>query len=203
MTLNYKLVIEAGSGMKRIFVVALAFLISGFAPAQAKLGEAFDAYKARIANAFTPAGQRGNYYMFNMKVEPKEAMASPGYAGGLTVTVTNGKVTGQSLAIRPGLDALVGGTLAAMHGMVFAYEAIGKPLAKDKTQGDAEFKAFSTAVGQAFLGQPQNVRYPGYGGVITLSRDGTGNLIVACRNPGAPAVSSGTPASSTSAAAQK
>jgi hypothetical protein len=189
--------------VKRILVVLLASLLGWTSPAQAKLGEDFNAYKNRIAPAFTPAGQRGNYYMFNMKVEQKEAMASPGYAGGLTVTVTNGKVTGQSLALRPGLEALVGGTLAAIHGMAFAYEAIGKPLPKAKAQGEAEFKAFSTAVGQAFLGQPQNVRYPGFSGLITLSRDNTGNLIVACRNPGAPAAPSTSSSANTQSAAQK
>jgi hypothetical protein len=169
----------------------LALLIGATAalPAQAKLGQDFTEYKKRISTAFIATGQQGNNYMFTMNIDPKQSMASPGYAGGLTVTVDNGKVTGQSLAIRPGMQPVIGPTIAAVHGFAFAYEAIGKDAPKDEKAGEAEFKAFSGAVAQAFMGQPQNLRYPGYPGLITVSRDAGGNLIVACKFATPPAAS--------------
>jgi len=155
--------------------------------AQAKLGEDFAKYKARTAKGLIAAGERKNgdatNYMFQLAPDEKQQLASPGYAAGVTITAVNGKITGQSMAIRPGNNPIMGGTMAAIHGFAFAYEAIGKPLPTAKPQAEAQFKAFSDAVTQAFFGNAQNLKYPGFSGLITISRDGVGNLVVVARNP--------------------
>lgn len=174
-------------------VVALALIapgLSGAQPAEARLGEDFVKYKMRVAKGFIATGEKksGNTvnYMFQLVVEPKQQLASPGYAAGITITAQNGKITGQSMAIRPGTNPFVGGTLAAIHGFAFAYEALGKPLPTDKLKAEMQFKAFSGAVTQAFMGNPQNLRYPGFPGLVTITRDASGNLIVAARPEQAP-----------------
>jgi hypothetical protein len=183
-------------------ILGLLLSIGASLPSEAKLGQDFTEYKKRISTAFVASGQQGNNYMYTMTIDPKQAMASPGYAGGLTVTVANGKVTGQSLAIRPGIQPVFGPTIATVHSFAFAYEAIGKELPKNEKAGEAEFKAFGGAVAKAFQGQPQNLRYPGYPGIITVSRDASGNLIVACKfatpPATAPTASTASPAASAS-----
>lgn len=164
--------------------------LSGAQPAEARLGEDFAKYKTRVARGFIATGEKksGNTvnYMFQLVVDQRQQLASPGYAAGITITAQNGKITGQSMAIRPGTNPLVGGTLAAIHGFAFAYEALGKPLPTDKLKAEMQFKAFSGAVTQAFMGNPQNLRYPGFPGLVTVTRDPSGNLIVAARPEQAP-----------------
>ncbi|HEY9871075.1 MAG TPA: hypothetical protein V6D08_18055 [Candidatus Obscuribacterales bacterium] len=176
--------IDAG----RRAILALALMALGLAsaqPAEARLGEDFAKYKTRVAKGFIATGEKKSgatvNYMFQLVVDQKQQLASPGYAAGITITAQNGKITGQSMAIRPGTNPFVGGTLAAIHGFAFAYEALGKPLPTDKLKAEMQFKAFSGAVTQAFMGNPQNLRYPGFPGMITLTRDPSGNLIVAAR----------------------
>lgn len=164
-----------------VLLMAAAISICFSGQAQARLGEDFSAYKGRISNSFSQIGQSGDNYMFKMNIDPKQAAASPGYAGGLTVTVANGKITGQSLAIRPGLNAVVGATLATVHGLMFSYEALGRQPPKSQELINNELKAFGGAIKQAFMGHPQNIRYPGNPGVITISHDKMGNYIIACR----------------------
>lgn len=165
----------------------LASCLLAATPGEAKLGDNFVAYKAKIIKSWAPAAEDTNgnktNYRFTLLVAPEQQSASPGYAAGLTITVVNGKVTGQSMAVRPGSNQMVGAAMATAHCFAFAYESLGKPMPKDKSQSEAEFKAFSQAVGQAFSGKLQNIRYPGYSGIITVTSDGSGDLIVAATNP--------------------
>lgn len=171
--------------------IGLALAASGGMPnaAEAKLGESYQTYKSKVVQSWTPAAEdtnaRGSNYRFTLKVAPEQENASSGYAAGLTITVVNGKISGQSMAIRTGSNQMVGAAMATAHGFAFAYESIGKPMPKEKAKTEAEFKAFSEAVGQAFMGRPQNIKYPGFNSLITVARDNLGNLIIAA-TPGTP-----------------
>jgi hypothetical protein len=179
--------------MKTSAILAFLLALSSCLPSSAKLGQDFADYKTRVASSFVPSGQQGDVYTFNMNVDPKQAMASPGYAGALTVNVGNGRILSQTLVLRPGMQPNTGPVLATLHGFAFAYEALGKEVPKNEKALDAEMKAFGGAVGKAFLGQPQNLRYPGYPGLITVSRDGQGNLVVSAKyTEGAPSTSTAT-----------
>lgn len=153
--------------------------------AQARLGEDFAKYRLRVAKGFSPAGEQRSQesinYLFQLLVDPQQLRAAPGYAAGITITSVKGKITGQSMAVRLGANSTVGTMLAAIHGFAFAYEAIGKPLPTEKAKAEAQLKAFSAAVVQALAGSAQNLRYPGFPGLVTVARDASGNLIVAAR----------------------
>lgn len=176
----------------KAIAATLAFIVFvAVAPpqAQAKLGEDFAKYKARTSKGFLSTGEKKDgettNYTFTLAPDTNQQKASPGYAAGITITAVKGKITGQSMAIRPGANPLLGGTMASIHSFAFAYEAIGKPLPTEKPKAEAQFKAFAGAVTQAFMGAAQNLRYPGFKGLITISRDGAGNLIVAARTEAA------------------
>ena len=175
----------AGAAVRTTGLLLLVSLAMSCPQAQARLGEDFAKYKARTAKGLTPAGEKKSgdttNYMFQLAPDQRQQMASPGYAAGVTITAVKGKITGQSMAIHPGDNPMVGGTMAAIHSFAFAYEAIGKPLPTEKPKAEAQFKAFADAVGQAFFGNAQNLRYPGFSALITISRDGLGNLVVAAR----------------------
>jgi hypothetical protein len=164
------------------FVICLSFL-GNAEPAGAKLGESFQTYRAKILKSWRQEAEDVNgpktNYRFSLIVAPEQESASPGYAAGLTITVVNGKVTGQSMAIRPGSNQMVGAAMATAHGFAFAYEALGKPMPADKAKSEEEFKNFSGAVGQAFTGRSQGLKFPGFSGLITVTRDNLGDLIVA------------------------
>lgn len=177
----------------RTALILLALLSLPQSVAHARLGDNYQAFKtAKLVKNWTPAAEDSSgpktNYRFSLNSAPEQQTASPGYAAGLTITVVAGKVTGQSIAIRPGANQMVGAAMATAHGFAFAYEAIGKPVPKDKAKADAEFKAFSESVGQAFLGRAQNIKYPGINGLITVTRDNLGDLIVAA-TPGTAAAS--------------
>ncbi len=163
--------------------IALAVGLGANEGVQAKLGESYQSYKTKVVQSWTPAAEdtnaKSSNYRFTLKVAPEQENASSGYAAGLTITVVNGKITGQSMAIRTGSNQMVGAAMATAHGFAFAYESIGKIMPKEKAKTEAEFKAFSEAVGQAFMGKPQNIRYPGFNSLITVARDNMGNLIIA------------------------
>ncbi|GEM_PF-1959644 len=152
-------------------------------PAQARLGEDFDAYARKLAKNFAPAGKTtaaaGIEYQYSLRADPQQQQVSPGYAVRLLVAVQNGKVLGQQMIVHPGTNPLVGSAFAAANGFAFAYEALGKPMPAEKARVASEFQVFQQAVNQAFLGKAQNIRYPGYAGLITLMRDNTGNLAIA------------------------
>lgn len=166
-------------------LVACLVLAYGARPAQARLGEDFQSYKARTASAYQANGEKKDgsttNYMFTVKLPPQSAQASPGYAVGVTISTTDGKITGQSMSIRPGMNPIPGGFMASLHAFAFAYEAIGKPVPQDKVKAEASFKMFSGAVTAAFLGTAQNVRFKGFPGVITLRKDASGSLLVAVK----------------------
>lgn len=163
-------------------VCAMEMLIASPHKAQCKLGEPFESYKARVAKNFTANGEKKagpiTNHMFVVQVDSKSQEASPGYALGVTISSVNGKITAQTMVIKPGVNPVLGNTMASIHAFAFAYEALGKTVPTDKVKAEDQFKAFSGAVLEAMFGRAQNVRYPGLAGLITLSRDPSGNLVV-------------------------
>ncbi len=163
-------------------------IICAVTPAQARLGEQFAAYRARLLRNYSAAGQKGNNYFFKLKLTPQQQQIAPGYAAGLTVTVAGDRVTGESMAFFMGRNNQLGCTLATLDAFAFTCEATGKLLPQDKKQGELEFTAFTKIVKQAFDGHVQTYAYPGYPGTIVISLDRQEKLIVACseQQPAAP-----------------
>ncbi|MBI4532902.1 MAG: hypothetical protein HY711_03060 [Candidatus Melainabacteria bacterium] len=154
--------------------------------AKARLGESFQSYKLRVAKAFIAAGEKKTdnniNYMYKLAVDSQQTDTSPGYAVGITITCAGSKIVRQSMAIRTGTNPTAGTSMAALHGFVFAYEAIGKSVPADNDKASAEFQTFSEAVGQALSGKAQSLRYPGLSGAITIVRDASGNLIISAKS---------------------
>jgi hypothetical protein len=162
-------------------IAILLFYVSGcFVPAHARLGEDFAAFKVRILHVYESAGQQNNNFFFKLKLTPRQQQLAPGYAVGITTTVINGKIVGESMACIAGNNHQLGSTLAALDAFTFTCEATGKPLPQEQKQAQAEFTAFARIVQQAFSGQPQAYSYPGYPNKISLEVDKTGRLIIAC-----------------------
>lgn len=163
------------------YVLVFALCIAGIsAPAQARLGEEFAVFQARILRDFESVGQKGTNFYFKLKLSPRQQQIAPGYAAALTTTVVNGRITGESIAYVFGKNRSLGCTLATFDAFAFTCEAAGKPLPQDKKQGKLEFTAFAKIVENAFNGQPQSYSYPGYAGKIHIVADRTGKLIIAC-----------------------
>lgn len=164
----------------------LVFLTLTAQAADARVGESFQSYKTRVAKAFIVAGEKkvdkNINYLFKLAVDSQQAATSPGYAVGITITCVGSKIVRQSMAIRTGINPNAGISMAALHGFVFAYEAIGKTVPADNDKVSAEFQSFSEAVGQALSGKAQSVRYPGFTGVVTIVRDASGNLIISAKS---------------------
>ncbi len=169
--------------LARLACALLMTLCPGCHEASARLGQALASYKQEQGKELVPIdkkeGERSTYYMFAMRIDPRQARVSPGYAAGVTITVVDGKVVGQSLAIRPGNNASKGADLARVHAFAFAYEALGRPVPKNREKAQREFDSFCQAVSLALSGQPQRIRFRGYQGRITVCQEQSGNLIVA------------------------
>jgi len=166
--------------------VALLLLTCDW-PAQARLGENIGAYKSAIAPTFKYKSQSKKDartdYMYTMVVDQKTKEAAPGFAGGLTVSEVNGRITGQSLVLRIGESYEAGKTLVTSKALEFAYEALGKPTPRST---EKEFSAYSIAIDQVLAGAAQNLRYPGFSGAINITRFGDGEILITAKLDAAP-----------------
>jgi hypothetical protein len=148
--------------------------------AYARLGEDFAAFKIRILKTYDSAGQQNENFFFKLKLTPRQQQIAPGYAVGITTTVNNGKVIGESMACIVGDNHPLGYTLAALDAFTFTCEASGKPLPQEQKQAQLEFGAFAKIVQHALDGTPQSYSYPGYPCKINILLDKSGRLIIAC-----------------------
>ncbi|MBX9770678.1 MAG: hypothetical protein K2X29_04875 [Candidatus Obscuribacterales bacterium] len=172
--------------MRNILTLSLLALLSE-PNAEARLGEDFGAFLQRFTKttkSLKPLAQlpgvSTQHFTFEVNVPVDQKKASPGFAAGVTVTVTEGKIVGQSLAVKPGNNVMVGQKLAGIHGFSFAYEAIGKTIPPTRDKAEVEFKAFCDAVDRACMGEQQYLRYPGFKAVIAIRTDSTsGNILIA------------------------
>ena len=149
----------------------------------AKLGEPFGVFQARIINnykfrAHSKKNDRDNY-MYAMVTDPDTDNAAPGFEGGLTITVSGGLIVGQSMILRIGSNPQAGKALAALHTFDFAFESLGRPNPSSEAAIEKEVHSYTNAVNKALTGAPQNIRYPGGGGKITIAKRSDGALAIA------------------------
>jgi hypothetical protein len=152
-------------------------------PATARLGEEFSVFNSQILSNFKSKGketkQEKSYYRYTMILDKATEQAAPGFDGGLTVTVENGFIVGQSMLIRMGDNREAGKALAALHTLDFAFESLGRPSPKTKQEVQRELQSYTAAVNKALAGSPQNIRYSDAIGKITISKRPDGSLALA------------------------
>jgi hypothetical protein len=117
------------------------------------------------------------YYHFSVNTDNKIQQNSAGFAGGLTITTEQGKISGESLLVQLGGDPSIGKKLAAILCLNLAYDALGKPIPSSEQDIQAEFSAYSRATSDALSGQPGHINYPGYSSQLIFSQTGDGNLL--------------------------
>lgn len=170
--------------------ISVGSLLLPSSTAEARLGEPFATFKVKAAKGFKFKSESKRdtrtYYMYSMSLDAPTMQAAPGFAGGLTVTVVNGHVTGQSMVMRFGDNYEAGKALAVAHALDFAYESLGKPSPKSKESTEREFQQYTNAIDLVMAGNPQNLRYPGFNGVITLSLSSDQGVIIAATPDAAP-----------------
>ncbi len=162
--------------------MALVLSLALAQPAQAKIGEPVEAFQKRFKSTLklrSITGKEVQNLQFSLIVEEAERRAAPGFAGGVTVTAKDGKITGESIAFILGQDSFVGGQLAAAYGLKFGNDAIGRTVPGDKIKQDHEVEIFSRTSATALAGLPQEIRYPGFDNRIIMSRSNEGNLLLA------------------------
>ncbi|MDR3615629.1 MAG: hypothetical protein P4L53_18865 [Candidatus Obscuribacterales bacterium] len=150
---------------------------------EAKLGEPFGVFQARIITNYKfqahSKKEDRDYYMYSMITDADTDIAAPGFGGGLTITVSSGLIVGQSMLLRIGNNAQAGKSLAALHTFDFAFESLGRPTPPSQTAIEQELRSYTNAVSKALAGAPQNIRYPGGGGKITIAKRSDGALAIA------------------------
>lgn len=158
--------------------------------AQAKFGDSIDTFKQKMSMHFSYINAENKnakiYHHFSVKTDNKIRRASQGFAGGLTVTTENGKMTGISLLVQLGSDHFIGRKLASILCLNLAYDALGKPIPTSNKDQEAEFRAYSKAVSDAMARQPGHINYPGYSSQLLFSETNDGKLLFVI-NPSAPA----------------
>jgi hypothetical protein len=164
-------------------LLALVDLLLAQPPALARLGEDFTSFEGRIISNFKFKGketkQNRSYYRYTMLLDKSTEQAAPGFDGGLTVTVENGLIVGQSMLIRMGENNEAGKALAALHTLDFAFESLGRPSPKTKQEVQRELQSYTAALSKALAGTPQNIRYADTPGKITVSKRPDGSIAIA------------------------
>lgn len=156
-------------------------------PCQAKLGEQISVFRAKTAARlkFRTQEARGaqTNYRFVYPLTPEEGTRCPGFATGITVTVSGGKIVGQSMAIRMGDAYDEGRILAARRALDFILEAIGKPKSTSQSEDAQQLASIKSAIEQALISNPQNIQFPGFPQRSKLSCSPDGDLLVAVLPP--------------------
>ncbi|HMO21468.1 MAG TPA: hypothetical protein PKD05_14525 [Candidatus Melainabacteria bacterium] len=122
------------------------------------------------------------YYSFNILVDENELQMAPGFKVGMTVTVSSGKICGQSLAISCGSNPMEGNRLAVDQCYRFACESLGR----EASNGAAELSLVQQAVLLAFSNMPQVLKFPDTSGKIVFKTEKKGEekilLVAALKN---------------------
>lgn len=166
--------------------LAAALLAACLSPsAEAKIGEPIVNFKAKVAKEYqfkgTESKGASTYYRFALIPTQEEQDNSPGFGAGMTITVVNGKVSGQSMALRIGQFYEAGKIVVARRSLKFILEAIGKPA----TPQDEErlLESIRSAIEQALQSIPQSIQFPGYNHRVKVSFAASGDVIVAVLPP--------------------
>ncbi len=166
------------------FVVASATSLGE--PAQARIGMSYGDYISHAPAKLKLVKQTPSSLIYTVLIGEQELKVSSGFAAGATISLRDGKVSGQSIALRIGSNMYTGKVLAAAHILDFVYEAIGKDVGKmNKPAMEEEILKYKAAVIQAMAGRPQELRYKGfnYNIKITSNQDGS---VMAFILPGTP-----------------
>jgi hypothetical protein len=151
--------------------------------AQARIGGPVSSFQAKNGRLFTFKSRtiKDNkiYYFYSLNSHPAQQHTSPGFAGGITLTIDQNKIVGESFILRLGADQEVGKVLATAVCMELTYEAIGKPAPTTPALRGKEFKSYSNAITRGLSGLPQVIRYKGFPMRITVSRTDQGELLLA------------------------
>ena len=166
-----------------VIVCALVFSLTGMAQAEARMGQSIESFKAKLRSSYrlkeTVKKQDRTYYMFIMNISSKIRSQAPGFAVGVTATVVDGRIVGQSMVLRSGENDETGKQLVTYHVMDFVYEALGKAAPKSEESAKRELDQYRTAVDNALAGNAQRVEYPGYKSMITMSRTKDADVLIA------------------------
>jgi len=172
--------------MRKISLGCLCALTMFFVPqleASARLGQSIEGFKGKLTSSFKFKGQTKKqdrtYYMFSLVSTASTQNRAPGFGAGITATVVDGKVVGQSMVLRLGDNFSGGKELATLHSMDFAYEALGKSPPSSQASLKQELDQYSSAIDQVLGGSAQHVRYPGFTSLITMSRTTDGDVLIA------------------------
>lgn len=173
--------------MKAPVLLSIGFLLAVQMPCQAKIGEPVSAYRARYAQKYKFRAQetRGaqTYLRFAFPLSPEEESQCPGFGTGITITVANGKIVGQSMAIRMGDAFDQGRALGSRRALDFILEAIGKPKSTSKVEDEQQLASIKNAIEQALISNPQNIQFPGFPQRSKLSSSQSGDLLIAVLPP--------------------
>jgi len=157
---------------RQTFIVCLSVSALFGQSGEAKMGAPVSSFSQKMFRFFFLKDQttKGDtaYLRYSLIGDPQRQKASPGFAGGVTLTVKEGAISGESLLIRLGDNPKVGKTLAALLAMNLAYEAIGKESPTKPAIQEKEIKSYLAAVDAAMNGTPQTIRYNGFNDKIHL-----------------------------------
>lgn len=163
-------------------------------PVQARIGQTSSDYMSSANTKFKLAKQTSTSLVYSILISEQENRVSSGFAAGATISLRDGKVSGQSIAIRIGSNSYTGKVLAAAHILDFVYEAIGKSVAAmNKPSMEEEILKYKAAVTQAMAGRAQELRYKGFNYNIKISSNQAGS-VMAFILPGPPPATGNKPA---------
>ena len=149
--------------------------------ADGKFGAPIETFKQKLGHSFTylNAETKNNktYQHFTLIVEEKVQRVNPGFSGGLTLTLENGKISGESFLVGLGSDRDLGQKLAGILCLNLAYEALGKPIPNSSKDQEIELNSYTRAVREASSGSPGHINYPGYSSQLIFSRTEKNELL--------------------------
>ncbi len=164
--------------------------LTGQSPSEARLGAPVNSFSKKMSKNFLFKSQTtkgdSTYYIYSLIGDPKRQEQSPGFSGGVTLTVRDGKIAGESMLVVLGEKREVGKLFAVLLTLNGTYEAIGKPAPTAPKLQQAEIKAYNQAVEMALVGVPQHISYKGYPVKISVSRDKANNLLLALTSQAPP-----------------
>ncbi len=163
---------------KHFAAIALSLLVALNVPAQAKIGMTAGDYMSHAPAKLKLAKQTPNALIYTVLIGENELKVSSGFAAGATISLRDGVVSGQSIALRIGSNIHTGKVLAAAHILDFVYEAIGKSLnGMNKPAMEEEVLKYKAAVSQAMAGRAQELRYKGFNYNIKITSNQEGSVM--------------------------
>ena len=162
-------------------MAAILLLLTFSSATSARIGETISSFKAKNKNKYKFTGivvqDEKKSYNFNLLLDSAKLKTAPGFGAGMSVNVKKGKITGESLAISLGQNAVAGHELAVDAACDFISDTIVRPpLDPDKKQ--QERGLVSQAIFLAFAGKAQELKFPGSEKKIVFRRNLRGYMLI-------------------------